>query len=68
MQNNGEFGTRSHRMIIISTIFLMIEILELFGIKEILPKAPAPPHIVCKWHTVMGIFKEMGLHCVCRAY
>jgi uncharacterized membrane protein len=55
------------RIILISTVFLMIDSLELFGLNTS-TKQIQSPHRKQKQRTVMSIFEEMGPNYMCCAY
>ena len=69
--NGSSFAISSGRMIVISTIFLLIETPELFGFgggdMKTTKRYPST-HRKRKRRTVMSIFSEMGPHYVRRAY
>jgi hypothetical protein len=44
VSNDGEYSSGSYKMIIISTIFLMMEVPDLFGLEQQTPKTLRPPH------------------------
>ena len=66
--SNGEYGTGSHRMIVLSTIILLIETPNVFGLQPVLEKRKQSPARKHKRQTVMSIFNEMGPIYVCHAY
>jgi hypothetical protein len=66
--NDGEYSSGSYKMIIISTIFLMIEVPDIFGLEQKTPKAVRPPHRNRRCCSVGSIFDEMGPNYVKQAY
>jgi hypothetical protein len=66
--SNGEYGTGSHRMIVLSTIILLIETPDVFGLQPVLEKRKQSPARKRKRQTVMSIFNEMGPIYVRHAY
>jgi hypothetical protein len=60
VSNDAEYSSGSHKMIIVSTIFLMIEVPDLFGLEQKKLKTVRPPHRKRKHCSVSSIFDEMG--------